>query len=200
MKVQTSTEAANKRSWAITRLAAEQATKLNQLANDSVASAAHASKDTLPPTVGLIKHNVPGFEGIHVYTGPPKAFEALSSPHRTNVIEGLADENPSILTEGGTLKDLMPVLKSFLDDAVETSYDAIEALRDPDRRGEKRTAVKTTQAVLEVMNFLFKKLQPFLPDVIASHSQTIGFGLKVGDEICLAVLKMPVTLTTRKGS
>lgn len=186
MKLQTTREAFGNQSWKIAQIRPEQAADLVQLANDSEASAAFATTGTLPPTVALLKHNFPKTEGLHLLTAPPKVFEALCDPNRTSTVKlREANENYLASTTDTTLKDMLPLLKECLGNWIETSYEAEQLWRDPNRSSEVKPVVKTIQAFLEVMDALLDKLKP---DV--SYSQTIGCVLKTADIACLAFLSV----------
>jgi hypothetical protein len=179
MQVRTTTEAYKNQSWKIAELRPEHAD-------------AFTATGILPPNIELLEHDLPTIDGITPIKGPLKIFEAASDPNRTiAIIPGLAGGNHiySAPDTGSTFEYLIPGLKPFFGDGVETLYKAIKDWCDPDRTGVSKPVIETTQAVLQGLKTLLDRL-PNLPPIVTAYSETIGFVLKIADKVCLVYLTL----------
>lgn len=177
MQVKTATEAYKNQSWKIAEVLPEHA-------------AAYTATGILPANIELLKHDLPKIEGVTPIKGPLKIFEAASDPNRTiAIIPGLAGGKHiySAPETGSTFEYLIPGLKAFFGDWVETAYKAVKDASDPDRTGVSKPVIETTQAVLQGLKTLLDRL-PNLPPIVTAYSETIGFVLKIADKVCLVYL------------
>lgn len=174
MQVTTPAELHKNHSWKITELLPEHA-------------AAFTATGILPANIELLKHDLPKIEGITPIKGPLKIFEAASDQNRAVTIRmGLAEGASPSFTSKTTLDEWMPALKALPVNWPATFAEVIKDLRDPHRTSVKKPVVEAIQASLELLDYLFVKLQAYLPASVASHSQTIAIPLKIGEKLCLA--------------